>query len=136
MSELLLYRIDSLDSSIRNALHLAAVLGTEFDLVDACLANDEMYSVLDSERSKAAFALQEALHVAVQEGIIEESYASCDGGEEEDVEDPIEAQTSLCASLGNITLKLSYRKSHPIYSENRKYRFTHDSWKTNILNGE
>eukprot|EP00804_Cyclotella_cryptica_P026046 CCRYP_019305-RA/>CCRYP_019305-RA protein AED:0.20 eAED:0.20 QI:0/0/0/1/0.8/0.72/11/0/1168 len=103
VSELLLYRLDALDSSVRNVLHLAAVLGTEFELVDAALAYDEMHGVRDFERSKTALALREAFDLAVEEGIIEESYASS-GNDEEDVDDPIEAQTSLCASLGNIKL--------------------------------
>jgi predicted ATPase len=138
VSELLLYRLDSLDLSVRNALHLAAVLGTEFELVDAALAYDEMYNVMDGERSRAALALQEALHVAVEEGIIEESFTSSGYDDEEEFDDTInEAQASLCASLGNITLSLKgYRRSHPAYSENRRYRFTHDSWKTSILDGE
>lgn len=138
VSELLLYRLDSLDSSVRNALHFAAVLGTEFELVDAALAYDEMYNIMDGERSKAALALQEALHVAVEEGIIEESFAASGNNDEEEFDDTInEAQASLCASLGNITFSLKgYRRSHPAYSENRRYRFTHDSWKTSILDGE
>lgn len=123
---------------MRNALHFAAVLGTEFELVDAALAYDEMYNIMDGERSKAALALQEALHVAVEEGIIEESFAASGNNDEEEFDDTInEAQASLCASLGNITFSLKgYRRSHPAYSENRRYRFTHDSWKTSILDGE
>ncbi|KAL3780068.1 hypothetical protein HJC23_007317 [Cyclotella cryptica] len=133
VSELLLYRLDALDSSVRNVLHLAAVLGTEFELVDAALAYDEMHGVRDFERSKTALALREAFDLAVEEGIIEESYASS-GNDEEDVDDPIEAQTSLCASLGNIKLHFKgYRKTHPAYSENQRYRFTHDSWKIIML---
>lgn len=137
VSELLLYRIDSLDSPVRNVLHLAACLGTEFELVDACMVYDEMYNVMDSERAKAAFALQDSFLIAVDEGIIEESFALSSNDDEEEIEEPEIAQTSLCASLGNISLSLKgYRKSHPAYQQNRRYRFTHDSWKTSILNGE
>ena len=134
MSELLLYRLDGLDSSVRNGLHIASILGTEFELLDACLVFDEMYSITDSERSKSTLMLREAFHAAVEEGILEEFLASAGDGEDEEVEEPLEAQTSLCASLGNIILSLSYRKSHPAYSDNRRYRFVHDSWKTSITN--
>lgn len=96
-----------------------------------------MHNVMDSDRSKTALALQEAFRVAVEEGIIEESFASSGNDDEEEVEDPVEAMTSLCASLGNINFSLKgYRKTHPAYSENRRYRFTHDSWKSSIINGE
>ena len=130
-----MYRLDSLNSSVRNALHIGAVLGTTFELVDAALVFDEMYDVMDREKSKAAHGLQEAFHVAVEEGILEESFSPSGNEDEEEIEDPIEAQTSLCASLGNITFSLrGYRKTHPAYSENRVYRFTHDSWKTSVIN--
>jgi predicted ATPase len=137
VSELLLYRLDALDSSVRNALHLAAVLGTEFELVEAALAYDEMYQVRDSERAQAALALRESFDIAVEEGIIEESFVS--SNEEEDFDEPSsgDAQASLCASLGNIMISFKgFKKSHPAYSENRRYRFTHDSWKTSILNSK
>lgn len=133
----MLYRLDALDSSVRNALHIAAVLGSEFELVDASLAYDEMYSISDYDRMRAALALQEAFHVAVKEGILEESFASSGNDHEEVVDDPLDARTSLCASLGNITLSLKgYRKTHPAYSENRRYRFTHSSWKSSIIDSE
>lgn len=111
------------------------MLGTTFELVDAALVFDEMYNVMDREKSTAAHGLQEAFHIAVEEGILEEAFASSGNEDEEEIEDPVEVQTSLCASLGNIALSLrGYRKTHPAYSENRLYRFTHDSWKTSVIN--
>lgn len=43
-------------------------------------------------------------------------------------------ETEICDSFGNVAISLRGRKSHPLCAENRRYRFTHDSWKTSILN--
>ncbi|KAK1736675.1 hypothetical protein QTG54_012697 [Skeletonema marinoi] len=45
VNELLLYRLDALDATVRNALHLAAVLGNDFDLLDAALTYEQMFRV-------------------------------------------------------------------------------------------
>eukprot|EP00970_Alexandrium_tamarense_P000097 scaffold16_cov190-Alexandrium_tamarense.AAC.5 len=135
VSELLLYRLDTLDASVRNALHLAAVLGTEFEFIDAALVYEEMFSVQESGRVMATMALRDSFDIAVEEGIIEESLTLGDDDEvDEDVEEALESKDALCASLGNVMISLTGRKAHPSYAENRRYRFTHDSWKTSILN--
>lgn len=131
MNELLLYRLDSLDASVRNVLHLAAVMGTEFDLLDAALAYEGAFCVKETEKLEAAMTLRDALDSAVQEGIIEESFA---GGEENsDDEEVVEEDYDHSASLGDFYFALTGRKSHPLYADNRRYRFTHDSWRTSIL---
>ena len=131
VGELLLYRLDALDSSVRTVLHLSAVLGTEFDLLDATLAYEEMFGVEDSERLETAMALRESFDVAVEEGVIEQSFVF---GEEDGCEEIIDEEDNLCHSLGNIMISLKWRKANPFYAENRRLRFTHDSWKASILN--
>ncbi len=131
MNELLLFRLDSLDASVRSVLHLAAVMGTEFDLLDAALAYEGVFGVKETEKVAAAMALRDALDLAVQEGIIEESYT---GGEDDnDDEDAVEEDYDRGPSLGGVIVALTGRKSHPLYAENRRYRFTHDSWRISIL---
>ncbi|KAL7554447.1 hypothetical protein ACHAWF_017893 [Thalassiosira exigua] len=127
VGEILLYRLDALDSSVRTALNLSAVLGTEFELLDAGLVYEEMFNIDDSNRSEAAMTLRAAFDVAVEEGIIEQSYVfGEDNVDEEDMDDDFAQplQSSLC---------LKGRKAHPFYTENRRLRFTHDSWKVTIL---
>ncbi|KAL7537358.1 hypothetical protein ACHAXR_007762, partial [Thalassiosira sp. AJA248-18] len=131
VSELLLFRLDALDSSVRTVLHLSAVLGMEFDLLDAALIYEDIFDVKDSEQSKAAMDLRASFDVAVEEGILEEAFTCV---EEDDYEEMVEEnEDDLCRSLGNITISLKGRKAHPFYSENRRIRFTHDSWRLSIL---
>lgn len=140
VNELLLYRIDALDAEVRSALHLAAVLGTEFDLIDAALTYEHMFRIRDSDRLESAMGLCSLLEVAVDEGILEQSFAVGDDEDDDDhypVDEDVHASKSdegtKGASLGNVTIPLKGRRSHPLYAENRLYRFTHDSWKTSIL---
>jgi len=131
--EIHLYRIDALDSSVRTVLHLSAVLGTEFDLLDAALAYEEMFGVEDSKRLETATAFRDSFDVAIEEGIIiEQSFTfSEDDGDAEIMDE----EDNLCTSMGNIMISLKGRKkAHPFYTDNRRLRFTHDSWKTSILN--
>ena len=138
VDELLLYRLDALDSSVRTVLHLAAVIGTEFSLLDAALAYEEMVGIEDDDDPKrqeaAAQLIRESFNVAINEGIIEQSLAQpeSDNDEEEFIN---EEDDNLCHSMGNIMISLKgRRKSHPLFAENCCLRFTHDSWKTSILN--
>ncbi|KAL7552126.1 hypothetical protein ACHAWF_018244 [Thalassiosira exigua] len=129
VGELLLYRLDALDSSVRTVLHLSAVLGTEFELLDVLFAFEEMYGA-ESEQLDRAVRIREAFDVAVEEGIIEQSFIV---GDDLDWDDDDEDNT--CGSPGNIGITLHGRKkAHPFYAENRRLRFTHDSWKACILN--
>ncbi len=141
VNELLLYRIDALDAEVRSALHLAAVLGTEFDLIDAALTYEHMFRISDFDRLEWAMGLCSLFEVAVDEGILEQSFAVGDDDDDDDdhylVDEDVLASKSeegtKGASLGNVTIPLKGRRSHPLYAENRLYRFTHDSWKTSIL---
>lgn len=127
MNELLLYRLDTLDSSVRTVLYLSAVLGTEFDLLDAALAYEEMFEIDESDQLKVATVLRESFDVAIEAGIIEQSLAfSEDDGDDEGGDD-------LCQSMGSIISLKGTRRAHPLYAENCRLRFTHDSWKTSIL---
>jgi len=137
VNELLLCRIDALDSSVRSVLHLAAVIGMEFTLLDAALAYEEMVGVEDNPgRFEASNSLlRSAIDLAIEEGIIEQIFLlpEDDG---DDNEDWIDNDTdNICSSMGNIRLisLKGRRKAHPFFAENRRLRFTHDSWKTSIL---
>ena len=117
VGELLLYRLDALDSSVRIVLHLAAVLGMEFDLLDAALAYEESLGVDDSQRLDVATVLRAAFDVAIEEGIIDQSFAFTevdDGGEEILEED--EEEDHLIHSMGNVMISLTGRKAHPFYT--------------------
>ncbi|KAL7554113.1 hypothetical protein ACHAWF_017514, partial [Thalassiosira exigua] len=101
VSELLLYRLDALDAPVRAVLHLAAVLGMEFDLLDAALAYEEMLAVPESKRLETALALRQSLDVAIEEGILEQllpEYVEDDAYD--DIVDPEEAK--ICASMENL----------------------------------
>jgi len=113
VNELLLYRLDALDSSVRVVLHLLAILGTEFDLMDAAYAYEEMLGIDMSNQYEAAANFRHSLDVAVREGILE----SISVAEDRDKDDTIDASIR-----------------HPLFSENCRLRFTHDSWKKSILN--
>ena len=124
---------------MRNALHLAAVLGNDFDLLDAALTYEQMFRVRKTDRWESAMGLCSLFDIAIHEGILEQSFAvedvtaddaDCDAV----VADSINEEEKMRASLGNVAISLRGRKSHPLYAENRRYRFTHDSWKTSILN--
>jgi hypothetical protein len=126
---------------VRTALHLAAVLGNDFDLLDAALIYEQMFRVRDSDRWESAMGLRSLFDTAVNEGILEQSFACGDvttddaDGHAVSFEAPIsEEEETMSASLGNVNILLRGRKSHPLYAENRRYRFTHDSWKISILN--
>ena len=139
VNELLLYRLDALDAAVRNALHLAAVMGNDFDLLDAALTYEQMFRVRSSDRLESAMGLCSLFSIAIDEGILEQSFAvGIAAGDDEyghtDVADPTNAEGTICNLLGNVAVSLKGRKSHPLYAENRRYRFTHDSWKTSILN--
>jgi hypothetical protein len=130
VNELLLYRLDALDTPVRTVLHLAAVLGTEFDLLDAALSYERMFDICDSDRFQSAMELCAHFDVAEREGILEQvlPVVAQDGDE---LVDQIDEEDDLCTGLG-VAISAG-RISHPLYSENRRYRFTHDSWKTSIL---
>lgn len=113
VNELLLYRLDALDLSVRVVLHLSAILGTEFDLLDAAFAYEEMLGIDISNQYEAAANLRLSLDVAEQEGILESILMAEDRDEED-------------------TFDTSIR--HPFFSDNCRLRFTHDSWKKSILN--
>lgn len=130
VNELLLYRLDALDSSVSTVLNLSAVLGMEFDFLDIALAYEEMFGILDSQQADTAVSLRSAFDVAAGEGIIEQSYAFV---EEEEEEDTGAEEDNLCQSLGTLSVSLKGRKSHPCYTDNPRLRFTHDSWKQSIL---
>ncbi len=132
VNDLLLYRLDALDSSVRTTLHLAAVLGTEFDLLDAALSYEEMFDVIDSDRFHSAMELCAHFDVAEREGILEQVLSSTKHDQDE-FGDPVDDDDHLGAGVEDMTITPSARKSHPLYSDNRRYRFTHDSWKTSIL---
>ena len=129
VNDLLLYRLDALDASVRSTLHLAAVLGTEFDLLDAALSYEEIFDVNISDRFQSAIELCAHFDVAEREGILEQVSSSVEHDQDEfgdlvDEDDHIHEDPAI-SSTGH--------KSHPLYSDNRRYRFTHDSWKTSIL---
>jgi hypothetical protein len=131
VNELLLYRIDALDSSVRTLLLLSAVLGTEFDLVDAALAFEELFGIDESKQLESASEVIQSFEVAIKEGIIEksdDSQADGDGDLMHEQENNYESMMSvLSQSKGR-------RETHPLFLENCRLRFTHDSWKTSILN--
>ena len=130
-----MYRIDALDAAVRNALHLAAVLGNDFDLLDAALTYELMFRVRNSERWESAMGLCSLLDVAIEEGILEQSFAVADvtGDDAEGDNDERNEVDKISASLDHVSISQKGRRSHPLYAENRRYRFTHDSWKTSIL---
>ncbi|KAL7495786.1 hypothetical protein ACHAWT_004250 [Skeletonema menzelii] len=123
---------NALDSSVRTTLHLAAVLGMEFDLLDAALSYEEVCGVKNADRFSAAMELCAHFDVAEKEGIIERVLSSAKHDQDE-FGDPVDEEDRLCESLEDVTATPSARKSHPLCSDNRRYRFTHDSWKTSIL---
>lgn len=138
VNDLLLYRLDALDAAVRNALQLAAVLGNGFDLIDAALTYEQMFRVRSSDRWESAMSLCSLFDIAIKEGILEQSFAhrdiiddTADDADHLSVADPVieEDEEILPADM-----VLRGRKSHPLFDENRQYRFTHDSWKTSILN--
>ena len=132
VDELLLHRIDALDSSVRTVLHLSAVLGTEFNLVDAALAYEELFGVDESKQLEAAISLRESFDVASKEGILEKSlFFLVEDGDDEMMHE----EENICPSMINVRISLKGRRqTHPFYSDNCRLRFTHDSWKTSILN--
>ena len=69
--------------------------------------------------------------VAEKEGILEQVFASTDHDDE--FGDPVDEEDHLCVGLEDVVISSAGRKSHPFYSDNRRYRFTHDSWKTSLL---
>ncbi len=131
VNELLLYRIDALDSSVRTVLHLSAVLGTEFDLLDAALAFEELFGIDESKQSESATALLESFEVAIKEGIIEKIYATSVNGDDEIMHEEEKNYESMMSVMSSFKGR---RQTHPFYFENYRLRFTHDSWKTSILN--
>lgn len=133
VNELLLYRLDAIDASVRAALHLAAVLGTEFDLIDAALSYEEMFSVTESDRFQSAMELCAQLDVAEKEGILEQVHVSTDYGQEVGFNDHVDEEDQLCLSFERLSVPPTGRNSHPLSSDRRRYRFTHDTWKTSIL---
>mmetsp|Transcript_2209 Transcript_2209/g.4203 ORF Transcript_2209/g.4203 Transcript_2209/m.4203 type:complete len:551 (+) Transcript_2209:189-1841(+) len=90
-----------------------------------------MIGIEDSKRLETAVALRQSFDVAIEEGIIEQSFAF---GEENGCEVMMDEEDNLFTSLGNAMVPLKGRKAHPFYAENRRIRFTHDSWKAIILN--
>ena len=133
VNELLLYRLDAIDASVRTTLHLAAVLGTEFDLIDAALSYEEMFSVTESDRFQSAMELCAHLDIAEKEGILEQVPVSTGHGQEVEFNDPVDEEDQLCLSFERLSAPPTGRNSHPLSSDNRRYRFTHDTWKTSIL---
>lgn len=132
VNELQLSRIDALDFNVRNVLQLCAVIGIEFELVDAALAYQEMFvNVKDQARQEeAASTLRLALDAAIEEGILEQSHIITEGlPQQSEEEDDIHGR-----SMGDVSISLKGRHAHPFYLENRRIRFTHDSWRQTVLN--
>lgn len=105
-------------------------MGTEFDLLDIALAHERICGVGIAERFDVAIALRNSFDVAVEEGIIEESFA---GGVDDEGDDEAIFDLDDDDHAGDVVITFRGRKLHPLYTENRRYRFTHDSWKTSIL---
>lgn len=108
-------------------LHLSAILGTEFNLLDAALAYEEMFEVDESRQYETATAIRESFDVAILEGIIEEIPLSWTEDEDDEI---MEEEANIDSSMRSARR----RRTHPLYSENCRLRFTQDSWKISILN--
>lgn len=129
VNELQLSRIDALDFNVRNVLQLCAVMGMEFELIDAALAYSEMFANVKDQirQNEASASLRLALDAAIEEGILEQSYIMTEerNAEEGDIGG---------RSMGDVSISLKRRQAHPFYLNNRRIRFTHDSWRQTVLN--
>ena len=125
VNELQLSRIDALDFNVRNVLQLCAVIGMEFQLIDAALAYSEMFPNVKGQmhQNGVSASLRLSLDAAIEEGILEQSYITTEGLPKRNVEEG----DILGGSMGDVS------QAHPLYFNNRRIRFTHDSWRQTVL---
>lgn len=107
---------------MRQVLHICAVFGKEFELNEVVAVCRGWLWIEESDEDSCVEKIVSALNVAVNEGIIDESY---EGGEElkiEDLDDDFETEKNPSdasqeeRAVGNI-----------------QYRFRHDMWREAIL---
>lgn len=101
--------MDSLPKSIRTHLHLGAILGLSFQLLDVILVMERYISVRDKDKLKHAESVRDSLKEAVRQGILEEVTAP-EGGSER-----------------------NSKNNHPYADKNKAFKFTHDNWRKKLL---
>jgi len=123
LDDLMIHRIDGLNSNVQTALRLGAVLGSAFDLLEVVSVDELLAEVKFEDRYQHAEKIHKALDLAIEEGILEEVV---DGGEEEEAQES-ENEESLRESSSGKSSK------HPYHKQNRTYNFTNDTWRSIIL---
>ncbi len=119
-----MHKIDSLDTSVRTALHLCSVLGPEFQLSDIISVYGSWQRAADSRREHGFKPILDALNIAVNERIIEEVYEGGEFNEEKPYYEDIIPEDDVFDNA--IPENLSQ-------IENVSYRFHHDIWRESIL---
>lgn len=135
VGELLLHRIDSFDASVRNILHLGAVLGSSFEMKEVVAVLRQTVGKEESDPKLFLKTTKDALDVAVSEGILYVVYEGgdfVDEGDDSFVEDSTGFHESL-QSLGSST-QIMAKATGESLSPPLVYTFCHDVWRTTILN--
>jgi hypothetical protein len=104
-----LHTVDSLPKSIRTHLHLGAILGLSFQLLDVILVMERYISVRDRDKLKHAESVRDSLTEAVRQGILEEVNGS------------------------EVTEQRSRNHNHPYADQNTAFQFSHDNWRKKLL---
>ncbi len=130
---MLVYRIDFLDASVRKTLHLCAVLGMEFTLLEVVAAHHNLVPLDDSEREIRATNIVASLKIAVDEGIIDQIFEGGRLDNDEEENDESVNETAEAISIGVTDQGVLCDHDHKPVDMNISYRFHHAMWQETIL---
>lgn len=128
VGELILYKIDSLDASVRTTLNLCSVLGPEFELAEIISLYQNWLHLNDHRKEHRTKLILESLNAAVNERIIEEVY---EGGQLDEAEIPDEDILYEADTLDEF--ESENKQDRLCMIGNISYRFRHDIWRESIL---
>ena len=123
LDDLILHQIDSLDVSIRSILQVAAILGIEFCLSEVTEVAARMNAVPEETMSQLRSDLLSAFAVAVEEGILGQTFE----GQTSNVEEE-QKSGDVDDNVGQTVSELSAQ-----IQEDRTYSFAHAVWRDNVL---
>ena len=98
--------IDSLSKYLRTLLHLSAILGSSFQLLDVILVMEKYIFVRDNVKLEHANYVRKNLATAVSKGILEEVKGS---------------------------VPSSATRNHVYADQNVTFKFTHEQWRQKLL---
>ena len=111
--EHIMHTVDALPKAMRTHLHLGAILGLSFQLLDVILVMERYIAVKEQDRIQHAESVQKSLTLAVEQGILL-------AGDED-----LNATTHTSSNIN--------KRQHPFGDKDATFKFAHDNWRKKLL---